>query len=209
MVSEPTPWVCVHGCVRALWMLQLMIKGKAIPLQGLTGPEGSSSLRLPDFKKIGTWIWQGCQPYATAAFTPRKYSWDSFLLEAWSTPGPECGRKDYVNEKFQWHHRDLPVCSAVAQPLRHRMPPTADGTYSNICAQRGYLHVCWTRFALISPEVIITILWREIASMNTALKFIIIKYSLLFIYYGNADNVTWPAGMTATCTIPLGHSCVS
>jgi hypothetical protein len=28
-------------------------KGKAIPLQALTGPEVSSRLRLPDFKKIG------------------------------------------------------------------------------------------------------------------------------------------------------------
>jgi hypothetical protein len=28
-------------------------KGKAMPLQAWTGPEGSSSLRLPDFKKIG------------------------------------------------------------------------------------------------------------------------------------------------------------
>jgi hypothetical protein len=28
--------------------------GKAIPLQTLTGPEGSRRLRLPDFKKIGT-----------------------------------------------------------------------------------------------------------------------------------------------------------
>ena len=37
---------------------------------------------------------------------PRKYSWYSFLLEAESTPGPQCGRKDYVNEKFQWHHRE-------------------------------------------------------------------------------------------------------
>jgi hypothetical protein len=27
---------------------------KAIPLQDLTGPEGSRRLRLPDFKKIGT-----------------------------------------------------------------------------------------------------------------------------------------------------------
>ena len=25
----------------------------------------------------------------------------SFVLEAESTPGPQCGRKDYVNEKFQ------------------------------------------------------------------------------------------------------------
>jgi hypothetical protein len=29
-------------------------KGKAIPLQSLTGPEGSTRLRLPDFKTIGT-----------------------------------------------------------------------------------------------------------------------------------------------------------
>jgi hypothetical protein len=37
----------------------------------VTGPEGSRRLRLPDFKTIGTWRWQGCQPYASAAFTPR------------------------------------------------------------------------------------------------------------------------------------------
>jgi hypothetical protein len=29
-------------------------KGKAIPLQALTGPEGSRRLRLPDFKTFGT-----------------------------------------------------------------------------------------------------------------------------------------------------------
>ena len=52
-------------------------------------------------------------------FTPRKYSWYSFLLEAESTPGPQCGQKDYVNEKLQWHHRESnprPSCSAVPQP---------------------------------------------------------------------------------------------
>jgi hypothetical protein len=140
-------------------------KIKAIPLQALTGPEGSRRLRLPDFntlrtgdanlrlfiqfwktddanlhfntrlvfthlitqymeqkkwsiragfflkkwlyfelmicdkyrgkytspqsvKTIGTWRWQGCQPYAPAAFTPRKYAWYSFPLGAESTPGP-------------------------------------------------------------------------------------------------------------------------
>jgi hypothetical protein len=30
------------------------IKGKAIPLQAWTGPEGSRNLRLPDFKTVGT-----------------------------------------------------------------------------------------------------------------------------------------------------------
>jgi hypothetical protein len=29
------------------------VKGKAIPLQAWTGPEGSRRLRLPDFKTIG------------------------------------------------------------------------------------------------------------------------------------------------------------
>ena len=37
---------------------------------------------------------------------PRKYSWFSFLLESESTPGSLCDRKDYVNEKFQWHNRE-------------------------------------------------------------------------------------------------------
>jgi hypothetical protein len=37
---------------------------------------------------------------------PKRYSWYSFLLEAWSTPGSQCGRKDYVDEKFQWHNRE-------------------------------------------------------------------------------------------------------
>jgi hypothetical protein len=46
-------------------------KGKAIPLQALTDPEGSRRL-LPDFKIIGTWRWQGCQPYAPAVFSPQE-----------------------------------------------------------------------------------------------------------------------------------------
>jgi hypothetical protein len=36
-----------NGCL-------LMGKGKATPLQALTGPEGSRKLRLPDFKTINT-----------------------------------------------------------------------------------------------------------------------------------------------------------
>ena len=32
----------------------MVIKGKAIPLQAWTGPEGFRRLRLPDFKTIGT-----------------------------------------------------------------------------------------------------------------------------------------------------------
>jgi hypothetical protein len=71
-------------------------KGKAIPLQAWTGPEVSSSLRLPDFKTISTKSGKAVIPTHL-----RKYSWYSFLLEAESTPGPYCGRKDDVNEKIQ------------------------------------------------------------------------------------------------------------
>jgi hypothetical protein len=47
-------------------------KGKSIPLQAWTGPESYRRKRLQNFKTIGTWRWQGCQPYAPAAFTPQK-----------------------------------------------------------------------------------------------------------------------------------------
>jgi hypothetical protein len=80
-----------HCSMKVIFAAQVMshtLKGKAIPLQALTGPEGSRRLRLPGFKTVGTWRWQGCQPYTLAAFTPRKYSWYSFLLEVGSTPGP-------------------------------------------------------------------------------------------------------------------------
>jgi len=49
----------------------------------------------PEF--LGNW-WQGCQAYAPAAFTLRRYSWCSFLLEAGTTPKSYGGRKDLVKK---------------------------------------------------------------------------------------------------------------
>jgi len=37
-----------------VWGRVAGVKGKAIPLQAWTGPEGSRRLRLPDFKTIST-----------------------------------------------------------------------------------------------------------------------------------------------------------
>jgi len=37
-----------------VWQVIPNDKGKAVPLQAWTGPEGSRRLRLPDFKTIGT-----------------------------------------------------------------------------------------------------------------------------------------------------------
>jgi hypothetical protein len=41
-------------CRKLIWTRLLKVKGKAIPLDAWTGPEGSRRLRLPDFKTIGT-----------------------------------------------------------------------------------------------------------------------------------------------------------
>ena len=62
-------------------------KGKSVPLQAWSGPEGSRKLRFPDFittAKDGGNV----QPYTPAAFTLKKCSCYSFLLEAESSPVP-------------------------------------------------------------------------------------------------------------------------
>ena len=72
-------WHNLSGCTMALGSTQPlteMSKGKAVLLQAWSGLKGSRKLRFPDFMTT-----------ALAAFTPRKYSWYSFLLEAESTPG--------------------------------------------------------------------------------------------------------------------------
>ena len=60
---------------------------KAVPLQAWSGPEGSRKLRFPDFMTTAQNVLR-LSALRTAAFTPRKYSWYSFLLEAESNPGP-------------------------------------------------------------------------------------------------------------------------
>jgi hypothetical protein len=76
--------------------MEVKCTGRAIPLHAWTGPEGSMEVEVPRFQDSRHIKVVRLSTYAPAAFTPRKYSWYSFLLEAEST-----GRKDYVNEKIQ------------------------------------------------------------------------------------------------------------
>ena len=70
-------YVCMYVCV---CVYIYIYKGK----QSWSGPGGSRKIRFPDFMTTA----QDGQLYAPADFTPRKYTWYSFLLEAESTPGP-------------------------------------------------------------------------------------------------------------------------
>ena len=58
------------------------------PVTGLEWPRGFQEVKVPRFHDNGIGWWQGFQPYTPATFTPRKYTWYSFLLEPESTPGP-------------------------------------------------------------------------------------------------------------------------
>ena len=63
-------------------------KGKAVPLQAWSGPEGSRKLRFPDFMTTAQDVGKVVSFTHRPPLHPRKYTWYSFLLEAESTPGP-------------------------------------------------------------------------------------------------------------------------
>jgi hypothetical protein len=73
---------------------------KSYPNTGLYRPRGFQEVEAHRFQD--SWRMKVVRlSYALAAFTPRKYFWYSFLLEAELTPGPQCSWKDYINEKFE------------------------------------------------------------------------------------------------------------
>jgi hypothetical protein len=73
------------------------------PGQALRVPGGSGSQISRQSVDEGDKV---ISPAHRPLLPPRKYFWYSFLLVAESTPGPYCHRKDYVNEKIHWHHRE-------------------------------------------------------------------------------------------------------
>jgi hypothetical protein len=115
-------------------------KGKAIPLQALTGPEDSRRLRHMKVARL------------SALCTSRLYPQEIFLVlisvRGWVDPRaivwPE-GMKN-SSDSIGNRSRNLPVCSVVPQPLRHRMPPKGAQCWREIwCNERTWNRWtnCW------------------------------------------------------------------
>jgi len=101
--------------------MQDIIFKLSYPTAGLDTPLGLQELEAPKpTRQSAHEGGKGWQLYAPAAFTPRKYSWYSFLLEAELTPGHSAaGRIKSMknpNDHIETRNHDLPACSAVPQP---------------------------------------------------------------------------------------------
>jgi hypothetical protein len=72
LVCELLITVRILITLRFRFSISVRYKGKTIPLKTWTGPEGSRSLRLPDFKTFDSWRCLGCQPYVPAGSTPQE-----------------------------------------------------------------------------------------------------------------------------------------
>jgi hypothetical protein len=86
--------VCVH-VILTVFNVKILIdymirikKGKAVPLQACSGPDGSSKLRFPDYMTTAQDGGKVVSLTRRPPLPPRKCSWYSFLLEAESTPEP-------------------------------------------------------------------------------------------------------------------------
>ena len=86
----PTAFPYGNGMVLHFYQQQesSTTKGKSVPLQAWSGPEGSRKIRFPDFMTTAQGGGKVVSLTHRPHLPPRKFSWYSFLLEAESTPGP-------------------------------------------------------------------------------------------------------------------------
>ena len=73
---------------------------KSYPCTDLGRPRGPQKANAPrTFRQSAYEVGKVVSPTHHPPLTPKGYPWYSFLLEAESTPGPQCGQKDQVSDK--------------------------------------------------------------------------------------------------------------
>jgi hypothetical protein len=119
-------------------------RGKAVPLQTWSGPEGSRKLRFPDFMTTqdgGKVVSLTHRPPLTSGNTPCTH----FCLRLNRPQGHRAtGRIMSLknsNDSIGNRTRDLPVCSVVPWPLRHRAPPFTVKEGCNMYPQNYGTHI--------------------------------------------------------------------
>jgi hypothetical protein len=117
-----------QNCHNSLSMLpSVPSKGKVIPLQTLTGPEGSRRLRLPDFKTIGTRRWPRLSALRTGILYPPKEMFRLLICQRLSQPQGHraAGRMTMknFNDTIWYRTRDALACSAVRSRPKHVATP--------------------------------------------------------------------------------------
>ena len=89
---DPVLWQFIlHTSLKYPDMCRTLVfrkKGKSVPLQAWSGPEGSRNLRFPDYVTMAQDGGKVVTLTHRPPLPPRKCSWYSFMLEAEPTPGP-------------------------------------------------------------------------------------------------------------------------
>ena len=138
------------------------VKVKAVPLQALNGPKCSRKLRFPDFMKTAQDGGKIVSFTHRLTLPPRKYTWQSFLLEAESTPVPQRDRKDYVTEKIPMTTSGIEpaTCRFVVRSALTTTPPRAPIrlTLLYYMHRRFFMFFCkyWPDDGLLRPKLVVS-----------------------------------------------------
>jgi hypothetical protein len=135
------------------------------PWQALRVPEGwGSQILRQSVHEDGKIV----RPTHKPPLPPENILWPSFVLEAESTPGPQCDRKDRINEKIQWHHREIEPATLrfVAQCLNRVCMSGTEKTcvltfvrkmrraQRHVCCHRFIYHFLWQLFHVASATYV-------------------------------------------------------